>query len=142
MDEIRSQQPQDQLQGVSIDISRLITTLQLGNQQSAAIVNQLKTRFAAQAATETKLATAYSTAGGTLISSDSCYLVSISVTTASTGTTGLCYDSAAILNAGSTNTFAVIPSSGILTLNWPCLNGLVIQPSSQGTHTVSVSFVP
>ena len=128
---------------ISIDFSAIVTALQLGNQQSAAIVNQLNTRFASQVATETRLAIAFSTAGGTgtLVSSSPCYLVSISVTTPSTGPTGLCYDSASILNAGSTNAFAVIPSSGLLTLNWPTQNGLVVQPSSQGSHTVSVSYI-
>src|SRR4051812_24839558 len=97
---------------LSIDISQLITVLQLGNQQSAAIVNQLKTRFADQAAQNTSLAIAYSTAGGTLVTSSPCYLAMISITTASTGSTGLCYDSASVLNAGSTNAFMAIQASG------------------------------
>lgn len=128
---------------VNIDVSDIVTALQFGNQQSAAIATQLKTRFAAQAANNTRLATAFSTASGTgtLVSSSPCYLVSISVTTASTGPTGLCYDSASTLNAGSSNAFLVIPSSGFMIVDWPCLNGLVVQPSSQGGHTVSVSYI-
>jgi hypothetical protein len=124
-------------------MSGLVTALQLGNQQSAAIVHELQTRFADQAAVNTRLAVSFSTAGGTgtLVSSSPCYLTMISVTTASTGTTGLCYDSASILNAGSTNAFMHIPASGVMIADWPCLNGLVIQPSSQGTHTVAVSYV-
>lgn len=128
-------------QGVNIDVSALLTALQIGNRNSAAIANQLQRRFASEAATQSALATAYSTAGGTLVSSSPCYLVSISVTTVSTGTTGLCYDSASVANAGSSNAFVAIPSSGFMTVDWPCLNGLVVQPSSQGTHTVAVSYV-
>lgn len=134
-------QQQGNPQGVSVDVSAVVTAIQFGNQQVAAIVQQLKTRFAAQAATKTVLATAYSTAGGTLISSGPCYLVSLSVTTNSTGPTGLCYDSASVANAAAANAFMVIPSSGLLTADWPCLKGLVVQPSSQGTHTVAVSYV-
>lgn len=130
-------------QSLNVDVSALVTALQLGNQQSAAIANQLKTRFADQSATNSRLAVTFSTAGGTgtLVSSSPCYLVTISVTTASTGPTGLCYDSASILNAGSSNAFMQIPASGIAIADWPCQNGLVIQPSSQGTHTVSVSYI-
>lgn len=130
-------------QSINIDVSALVTALQLGNQQTAAVANQIKSRFAAQAATNTRLAVAFSTASGTgtLVSSAPCYLVRISVTTSSTGPTGLCYDSASTLNAGSSNAFMQIPSSGVLIAEWPCLSGLVIQPSSQGSHTVSVSYI-
>lgn len=130
-------------QSINIDVSALVTALQLGNQQTAAIVTQLQTRFADQAATESRLAIAFSTASGTgtLVSSAPCYLVMISVTTASTGPTGLCYDSASTLNAGSSNAFMQVPASGVAIAGWPCQSGLVIQPSSQGSHTVSVSFI-
>lgn len=128
-------------QSINIEMSALITALQLGNRNSAAIVDQLQRRFASQAANNSRLAIANSTAGGTLVSSVPCYLVSISVTTSSTGLTGLCYDSASVLNAGSTNAFAVISSSGFSVVNWPCLKGLVVQPSSSGTQTVSVSYI-
>lgn len=126
---------------ISLDVTALVTAIQFGNQQVAAIANQLQTRFADQSANNTRLAVAYSTAGGTLISSAPCCLVMISVTTASTGSTGLCYDSASVINAGSTNAFMPIPASGATIAGWPCLNGLVIQPSSQGSHTVSVSYI-
>jgi hypothetical protein len=126
---------------INVDISALLTALQIGNRNSAGIVDQLDRRFASQTADNTRIAIANSTAGGTLVSSSPCYLVSISVVVASTGLTGLCYDSASVLNAGSTNAFAVIPSSGFMTVNWPCLNGLVVQPSTSGTQTVAVSYI-
>lgn len=130
-----------QRQGVNVEMSALITALQLGNRNSAAIVDQLQRRFASQVANNTRIALANSTTGGTLVSSAACYLVSISVISPSTGLTGLCYDSASVLNAGSTNAFTIIPSSGFMTVNWPCLNGLVVQPSTSGTQTVAVSYI-
>lgn len=134
-------EPLNNPQSLNVDVSALVTALQLGNQQSAAIVNQLRLRFADQSANKSRLAISYSSAGGTLVSSAPCYLTAISITTASTGTTALCYDCDAVANAGSTNAFVVVPSSGILVTDWPCLSGLVVQASSQGTHTVAVSYI-
>lgn len=128
-------------QSINVDVSALLTALQIGNRNSAAIVNELQQRFASQVADTTSIGIANSTAGGTLVTSSPCYLVSISVVAPSTGLTGLCYDSASVLNAGSSNAFAIIPSSGFMTVNWPCLHGLVVQPSSSGSQTVSVSYI-
>jgi len=128
--------------GINIDVSDIVAALKLGNLNSAIIAQQLSVGFAERAAVDTALAATYSTAGGVLISTSPGYLVSLSVTTvAGSSSTGLCYDSASLQNVGSTNAFAVIPSSGFLVLNWPFQNGLVVQPSSQGTHTVSVSYI-
>lgn len=126
--------------GVNIDISDLISTLKLGNLNSAIIAQQLTIKL--QTPTESALGSSYRAAGGNLISSSPGYLLAISIVSSAGGTgTGLCYDSASVANAGSSNAFMVIPSSGYVTLCWPFQNGLVVQPSSQGTHTVAVSYV-
>lgn len=130
----------DEKPSISIDISDLVTSIKNGNQNSAKIALQLQNRLAAQTAINTALASSYVAAGGVLISTSAGWLVSVSITSPSTGLTGLCYDVASVANAGSSNAFAIIPSSGFITYNWPFLNGLVVQPSSSGTHTVSVSY--
>ena len=133
----------DRTLSLNVDLSDLITALKMGNLNSAMIAQRLTVGFADRAAPNTRLAIAFSTAGGTgtLVSSSPGYLKSISVTTASTGTLGMCYDSASPLNAGSTNPFMVISSSGLQVANWPFQNGLVVQPSSMNSHTVAVSYI-
>lgn len=127
------------------DFSDLVSILKLSNENTSKFITTLSECLAGQSANQTSLAVVASTtaasSGCVLISTSITYLVSVSVTTASTGPTGLLYDSASVANAGSTNAFAIIPSSGYIVYNWPITQGLVVKPSSQGGHTVSVSFI-
>lgn len=134
--------PEGNKPSLSIDISDLITAVKNGNTQTAIIAKQLQTRLGAQSAVNSALASSYHISGGVLVSTQAGYLVGISIISTAGGTgTGLCYDSATVANAGPSNAVAVIPSSGFLLVNWPLANGLVVQPSSQGGHIVSVSYV-
>lgn len=127
------------------DIAGLVSTLKLSNQNTSKLITTLSECLNGQSANQSSLATAYSTAatssGATLISTNLTYLVAVSVTTSSTGPVGLLYDSASVANAGSSNAFAIIPSSGFMVYNWPISQGLVVKPSSQGSHAVSVAYI-
>lgn len=126
-------------------LSDLVSILKLSNENASKLITTLSECLAGQSANQTSLGVIASTtaasSGCVLISTSVTYLVSVSVTTASTGPTGTMYDSASVANAGSTNAFAIIPSSGYVVYNWPITQGLVIKPSSQGGHTVSVSYI-
>lgn len=118
---------------------QLITVLKFGNQNMSQLVTQLVTRFSAQCATQAVLGVSNSTAGGTQIVQGAGYLISISVTVPSTGGAGTVYDSDTIVGVGSSVAIGIIPSSGIITYNWPFTRGIVVQPSS-GASYVSVSY--
>src|SRR5262245_33611183 len=129
-------------QVTEFDVSPLVTVLQLSNQVLSKVATGITSQFPAQSATRSQLAISNSSAGGTLVKAGAGYLMSVSVTTPSTGAVaGQLYDSASVANSTHTNVFALIPSSGIQTYNWPFANGLVVQPSSISTQVVSVSYI-
>jgi hypothetical protein len=137
--------PQESVQFSASNIADLVSILKLSNENASKLIKTVSDCFIGGSADQTSLSIAYSTvvasSGCILVSTDVRYLVSVSVTTASTGPQGLLYDSATISNAGSSNAFAIIPSSGLMLYNWPINQGLVVKPSSQGAHTVSVSYI-
>lgn len=122
-------------------ISNLITQLSLGNQTTGQISEVLAKQFACFSALSNSLSIINSTGGGTLVKVGPGYAVLLSVTSNSTGPTGLLYDCAAVANVSSTNAFSVIPRAGMMRLDFPFTNGLVVQPSTNATHTVSVAYI-
>ncbi len=116
--------------------------LRLGNQQQGNLIRALDTIFGAQSARASALSVAYSTGGGTTISSTGIgYLIAVTVVTPSTGTYGYVYDTNSPANVSSTNAMACINSSvGIQVYNIPYLEGLTVQPSSSNGHTVAIYY--
>ncbi len=143
-----AEQPLGGMGDQPLDMSGLQTALLASNQLSARLIKTLEFQFPAEAPYESRLAIAYSSAGGTTIAlgprtggGGVAYLCSIFVTDPSTGTEGTIYDAASPGAAVSSNAMALIPSSGSQVYNIPFVNGLTIQPSSQGNHTVSVYYI-
>ena len=136
---------QESVQFGATNIADLVSILKLSNENASKLITTVSDCLIGGSANTTSLSIAHSTvvasSGCILVSTEVRYLVSVSVTTASTGTQGMLYDSATIANAGSTNAFAIIPSSGLMVYNWPISQGLVVKPSSQNSHTVSVSYI-
>lgn len=134
--------------GITQGSVELVNTLIVANQNTSRLIQNLTLALGAMSAQNTSLAIAYSSiassSGCTLIplsTAVTSFCVQVVVTSASTGSgTGKLYDCASVANAGSSNMFAIIPSSGSVTLNWPLKAGLVVQPSSQ-SQTVAVSYV-
>jgi len=126
--------------GTDVDLGQLVTVLQIGNQVHSQIAKALLDRMQPPAS-KSQLAITGSSVG-TLVKSGAGFLVSVSVTTPSTATTltGTIYDTATVANSTNTNVFALIPSSGIQTYNWPFTSGLVVAPSTSGPQVVSVSY--
>lgn len=131
-----------------LDMTGLQTALLASNQLSARLIRALEYQFPAEAPYESRLAIAYSSAGGTTVAigpgaaaGGVSYLCSIFVTDPSTGTEGIIYDAISPAAAASSNAMALIPSSGSQIYNIPFVNGLTIQPSSLGNHTVSVYYI-
>lgn len=122
-------------------VDAVVTVLKLGNQNMSQLIALTKTFVSLECPTGTSLGIGYSASGGFQVARGMGAVVSISVITASTSATltGTVYDSATLVGLGSSAAIAVIPSSGVLTLNWPFTTGLVVQPSSAG-QIVSVSY--
>lgn len=120
----------------------MVTVLKLGNQNMSQLITQIIKRFGAQSAQLAKLGISNATSSGTQVVIGNGYLISISVTVASSGTgiTGTVYDSNTITGVGSSVAIGIIPSSGTITFNWPYSSGLVIRTGSSN-QTVSVSYV-
>lgn len=132
----------------SADMAGILTALTASNQLMGRLISALEFQFPAETPYESYLNIAYSSAGGTTVAlgpggpgGGIAYLCSIFVTDASTGTEGAIYDAASPTDVSSTNRMALIPSSGSQVYNIPFVDGLTIQPSSQGSHTVSVYFI-
>lgn len=123
-------------------VQNLVTTVAVGNQATASIADQIKSKLAANTATTPYTGILYSSAGGTLVNVGAGYLVLLSVTVPSTGTTmtGTLYDAATLANAVSSNAFATIQMQGMQRVDWPFQNGLVVQPSSSGPMAVAVAY--
>ena len=123
-----------------LNLDALVTVLKLANQNMSQLIVQMITRFAAQSATLTSLGIIASTAGGTQVKIGSGHLISVSVTTNSTGPVGTIYDSDTVTGVGSSVAMVVIPSSGFINYGFPFFDGLVVQPSTSNGTVVSVSY--
>lgn len=125
-----------------LDVSQLVTVLNSANQNMSLLIQTLKTQFPTQGAVNSYLSAAYSATGGTLIKSGEGFLISASVTTASTSATSTYfYDTNSAATAASSNIMAIVPSSGAATFGYPFTSGLVVQASSVSSHRVSVYYI-
>lgn len=119
----------------------LENVLRLSNQQQGNLIKKISTIFGSQSANLSSLSIVNSTSGGFNVSDGSGYLIAISVNVASTGATGTIYDADDGANVSSSNIMGVIPSSvGLTVYNLPYFNGITVQPSSGGGHSVSVYY--
>lgn len=125
----------------NIDLSRLETVLNLANQNMSKLIQTFETQIPVMDANQSSLSVTYSSAGGTTATVGSGLLKVISVTAATTSASAFIYDANSPANVGSSNIMTLIPSSGILYVTMPFQNGLTIQPSSVGSHRVSVFYV-
>lgn len=134
-------QPLDNL-NPSYGTDPLVTVLKLANQNMSQLITQITKRFGAQTAQLSKLGISNLASSGTQVVIGNGFLCSVSVTVPAsiTSITGTVYDSNTITGIGSSCAIGVIPSSGIVTFNWPYTLGLVIR-SASSNQTVSVSYV-
>jgi hypothetical protein len=138
------QQSNESPPGAVVNLSPLVTALQLANQNMSQLIQKIGTTFPAEAPTLSSLSVAFSTAvgNGTLIKEGSGFLMAISAnTTAAATVAGKAYDANSAINAGSTNVMTLIPLSGTQSYAYPFVNGLVVQPSSTGSQSISVFYI-
>jgi hypothetical protein len=82
---------------------------------------------------------AVSLSANTAVSSGAGRLVNVIVTVAGTGA-GSIFDAASIALAGTTNKIYVIPNTiGVYTVNIPIFNGIIVEPGTGQTVTVTYS---
>lgn len=128
----------------SNDFNPLVTAIQIGNTQTAAIADAIARFFPSEGALATKLAiTSTFVSTGKLVTIGPGYLIDVSVLQGSTGTdVGLIYDSATTTVSSFINAMTTIPSStGFYNRPFPFFNGLVVFPSTvSAAQTVSVSY--
>lgn len=126
-----------------IDLGPLQTIIQIGNQVTSKIAQNIASYFPAMGALNTRLGiTSTVTSTATLVVTGAGNLIAISVTNASSNsTTGMIYD-AATTAASSSQAMLVIPScAGYYSYPFPFVSGLVVKPSTAGdAHTVAVSY--
>lgn len=128
------------------NLNPLVTAIQIGNTQLAAIAQAIASYFPSEGALSTKLAlTSTFVSTGKVVATGPGHLIDVSVLQASTGTdVGLIYDSATTNISSFASAMTVIPSSvGFYNRPFPFVNGLVVFPSTvSAAHTVSVSYRP
>ena len=127
-----------------VSLAPMVTALQIANQNMSQLIQRIGAIFPAETPTLSSLSVAFSTAvgNGTLIKEGSGFLMSISAnTTASATVAGRVYDANSAVNAGSTNLMTLVPLSGTQSYVYPFANGLVVQPSSTGSQSISVFYI-
>lgn len=125
-------------------LAPLVTAVQIANQNMSQLIQTIGRTFPAESPTLSSLSIVHSTASGngTMIKEGPGFLMSISInTTASATVAGKVYDVNSAINAGSTNVMALIPLSGTQSYGYPFVNGLVVQPSSTGSQSISVFYI-
>jgi hypothetical protein len=126
------------------NLNPLVTAVQIGNNQVAAVAQTIANYFPSQGALSTSLRITSTIAStSTLVIAGAGYLIAVSVVRASSGTdTGLIYDSATTAISSFTGAMVVIPASvGFYNYPMPFNSGLVVAPSTaSGTQIVSVTY--
>ncbi len=126
------------------NLNPLVTAIQLGNTQTAAVAQAIANYLPSQGALASRLRiTSTISSTSTLVRAGAGYLIAVSVVRASSGTdTGLIYDSATTVVSSFVDAMVVIPASvGFYNYPIPFTNGLVVAPSTaSGTQIVSVTY--
>lgn len=125
-------------------LNPLVTAVQIGNNQVAAIAQAVASYFPSQGALSNSLRiTSTISSTSTLVVAGAGHLIAVSVVRASSGTdTGLIYDSATTAVSSFTDAMVVIPASvGFYNVPFPFRNGIVVAPSTaSGTQVVSITY--